>query len=43
MRVVWFAAALAISGAAALRSEIRDVPKGAEIEAGVAANTNWVE
>jgi mannose-6-phosphate isomerase-like protein (cupin superfamily) len=36
MRVVWFAAALAISGAAALRSEIHDVLKSGEIEASLA-------
>jgi mannose-6-phosphate isomerase-like protein (cupin superfamily) len=36
MRVMWFAAALAISGAAALRSEIHDVLKNAEIEASLA-------
>ena len=36
MRVMWFAAALAISGAAALRSEIHDVLKNAEIQASLA-------
>ncbi len=36
MRMMWFAAALAISGAAALRSEIHDVLKNAEIEASLA-------
>src|SRR6516225_5207506 len=36
MRVMWFAVALAISGAAALRSEIHDVLKNAEIEASLA-------
>ena len=36
MRVIWFAAALAISGTAALRSEIHDVLKNGEIEASLA-------
>jgi mannose-6-phosphate isomerase-like protein (cupin superfamily) len=36
MRVMWFAAALAISGVATLRSEIHDVLKNAEIEASLA-------
>jgi mannose-6-phosphate isomerase-like protein (cupin superfamily) len=36
MRVTWFAAALAIFGAATLRSEIHDVLKSAEIEASLA-------
>jgi mannose-6-phosphate isomerase-like protein (cupin superfamily) len=36
MRVTWFAAALAISGAVTLRSEIHDVLKSAEIEASLA-------
>src|SRR5579864_2092761 len=36
MRIIWFAAALAISGAAALRSEIHDVLKSADIEASLA-------
>jgi len=36
IRFVWFAAALAISAAPALRSEIHDVLKSAEIEAGLA-------
>src|ERR1700682_4243311 len=36
MRIIWFAAALAISGAAALRSEIHDVLKSAEIDASLA-------
>ena len=36
MRVMWFAAALALSAAPALRSEIHDVLKSAEIDAGLA-------
>jgi len=36
MRVMWFAAALAIGGATTLRSEIHDVLKSAEIEASLA-------
>ncbi len=36
MRVMWFAAALAISAAPALRGEIHDVLKSREIEAGLA-------
>src|SRR6266478_3976625 len=36
MRVMWFAAALAISGTTALRSEIHDVLKSAEIDASLA-------
>ena len=36
MRVTWFAAALAISGAVTLRSEIHDVLKSAQIEASLA-------
>jgi mannose-6-phosphate isomerase-like protein (cupin superfamily) len=36
MRVMWFAAALAIGGAAAVRSEIHDVLKSAEVDARLA-------
>src|SRR5207248_9294611 len=36
MRMVWFAAALAIFGAAGLRSEIHDVLKSSEIESRLA-------
>src|SRR5579863_2141882 len=36
MRILWFAATLAISGAAALRGEIHDVLKSADIDAGLA-------
>src|ERR1022692_935050 len=36
MRLMWIAAALAMSGAAVLRSEIHDVLKSAEIDAGLA-------
>src|SRR5580704_7758223 len=36
MRIIWFTAALALSGSAALRSEIHDVLKNADIEASLA-------
>ena len=36
MRVIWFAAALAISGSTMLRSEIHDVLKSAEMDASLA-------